>query len=96
MCSVSLHLFVSSSTSLLASVTSAVAIVVVLSFVDALITHRPRWEWDGWWEWWWWSSKQFWLTLQFFALPLNLTDTFAALAADIFGQLDEFQNILLH
>jgi hypothetical protein len=34
-------------------------------------------------------------TLEFLALPLDFADTFAAFAADVFGQLDEAEDVFL-
>jgi hypothetical protein len=68
-----------------------VNVVIVLFLVDALFINTPRRR----------RSRdrrrrqQFWLPLKLFALPLDFADAFAALAADVFGQLDEAEDVFL-
>lgn len=62
----------------------AVDVVIVLFLVNALLVHAPRRR----------RSRDrrrrqhLWQTLEFFALPLDFADAFAALAADVLGQFD--------
>jgi hypothetical protein len=70
-----------------------VNVVIVFFLVDALFVHAPRWRRSrsGDWR----RRQQFWQALELFALPLDFADTFAAFAADVFGQLDEAEDIFL-
>jgi len=70
-----------------------VNVVIVLLLVNALLVHAPRRRRRG-------SRdrrrrQHFRQPLELLALPLDFADAFAALAADVLGQLDEAEDVFL-
>jgi hypothetical protein len=71
----------------------AVNVVIVLFLINALFVNAPRRR----------RSRsrdrrrrqQFWQPLELFALPLDFADAFAALAADVFCQFYEAEDVFL-
>jgi hypothetical protein len=70
-------------------------IVIILLLIDPLFIHTPRRRRQR-------SGSRnrrrrqhFRQTLEFLALPLDFANAFAALAADVFGQLDEAEDVFL-
>ena len=68
-------------------------VVIVLFLVNALLVHAPRRRRRG-------SRdrrrrQHFRQALELLALPLDFANAFAALAADVLGQLDEAEDVFL-
>lgn len=73
------------------SIPPSLGIVVVLFLINALFVSAPRRCGSrdrG-------RRQHLWHTFKLLALPLDLANALAALAADVFGQLDQTQDIFL-
>ena len=75
----------------LASVSSTITVNDIFSFVDALVVNRSWWRWDRRR----WGQGFHWKSFSLFSLPLDLSNSFATLALDVFRNLNEAENILL-